>query len=60
MFEKIIVALIVLLCAFFIGRRLFRQLGGAKNTSGCGCSCSGCDSPNKQSDCCGTDDLPKE
>lgn len=38
--QHIIILLIVALCAFYVGRRLYRSLG--KSDKGCGCSCSGC------------------
>ncbi|HBI16486.1 MAG TPA: FeoB-associated Cys-rich membrane protein [Desulfobulbaceae bacterium] len=34
--------LIIALCAFFLGRRLFRGLS-KPTKSGCGCGCAGCD-----------------
>ncbi|MEJ2033159.1 MAG: FeoB-associated Cys-rich membrane protein [Deltaproteobacteria bacterium] len=42
MWQNIIIAVIVFLCALFVGRRLFRQMQGQ---SGCGCDCSGCAPP---------------
>jgi hypothetical protein len=39
MWQNIIIAVIVLACAFLIGRRFFRQFKG-QSGSGCGC-CSG-------------------
>ena len=42
MLENIIIAIIVGICAFFIGRKMYRQLKGME--SGCGGSCTECDS----------------
>ena len=39
--QNIIIILIVAVCAFFVGRRLFRSFGKTAK-SGCGCRCSGC------------------
>jgi hypothetical protein len=39
--QHIIIILIVALCAFFVGRRLFRSFDKSAK-SGCGCGCSGC------------------
>jgi hypothetical protein len=39
MWQNLIIAVIVLACAFLIGRRFFRQFKGLSG-SGCGC-CSG-------------------
>ncbi|MHB8809212.1 MAG: FeoB-associated Cys-rich membrane protein [Desulfobulbaceae bacterium] len=39
--QHFIILLVVALCAFFLGRRLYRSLGKSSQ-SGCGCSCSGC------------------
>jgi hypothetical protein len=38
MWQNILIAVIVLLCAIYVGRKLFRQ---ARGQSGCGCGCSG-------------------
>ena len=42
MAENIIILLIVLVCAVYVGRKFYRQFKGTE--SGCGCECSGCDS----------------
>ncbi|RPH39586.1 MAG: FeoB-associated Cys-rich membrane protein [Desulfobulbaceae bacterium] len=55
MWQLIIIWIIIGICAFFLGRRLYRQWRAAltpgKNVScGGGCSCcsaSGCDEPKK-------------
>jgi len=41
MWENIIIAIIILICAVYIGRRFYKNLTG--KSSGCGCSCTGCD-----------------
>jgi len=41
MWQNIIIAVIVLLCALYVGRRFYRQ---ARGKSACGCECSGCPS----------------
>ncbi|MHB8790092.1 MAG: FeoB-associated Cys-rich membrane protein [Desulfobulbaceae bacterium] len=43
--QNIIIILIVAVCTFFVGRRLFRGFGKSAKSGcgpGCGCSCSGC------------------
>lgn len=45
MVENIIILIIVCVCAFFIGRKFYRQLKG--KTPSCGCGCSGCDTPRQ-------------
>ena len=40
--QHIIILLIVALCAFFVGRRLYRSLGKSDKGCGCSCDCSGC------------------
>lgn len=42
MLENIIIAIMVAICAFFIGRKMYSQFKGT--ASGCGCSCTECDS----------------
>jgi len=54
MVQNIIIALIVLVCALYVGRKFYRQFKGTE--SGCGCECSGCDSrssiPTVKDGCC--------
>ncbi|MGV1101070.1 FeoB-associated Cys-rich membrane protein [Thiovibrio sp. JS02] len=50
MWDNILLFLIIATCAFFIGRRLHRQLSG--KSAGCG-GCTGCASPGKESGPCG-------
>lgn len=45
MVQNIIIAIIVVCCAYFIIRKFYRQLKGS--TPSCGCSCSGC-SPGQE------------
>ena len=41
--QNLLILLIVLLCAFFVGRRLYRGLGKSpKSGCGCSCDCTGC------------------
>lgn len=51
MWETVLVVLVVVVCAFFIGRRFYNQF---KGTSGCGCSCSntGCSGTEARDTCC--------
>ncbi len=58
MLENILTALIVLICAFFIGRRFYKQFTG--KSSGCSCSCTGCDSGDEKKDSCEVTDFPSE
>ncbi|MBU0662913.1 MAG: FeoB-associated Cys-rich membrane protein [Proteobacteria bacterium] len=47
MWQSLSVALILILCLFFIGRKLYRQFKIAtdpKEKMSCGCGCSGCSS----------------
>ncbi len=41
MVENVIIAIIVAWCAFYIGRKFYKQAKGGK--SSCGCGCTGCD-----------------
>ena len=43
MLENILIAIIVVAAAFFVGRR-FRNSFTGKKAGGCGCGCSGCGS----------------
>ena len=62
MVQNIIIALIVLVCALYVGRKFYRQFKGTE--SGCGCECSGCDSrmsiPTVKDGCCQGSIQPKE
>lgn len=59
MWQNIILVLIIAACAFFIGRRLVRQLTGRQ--PGCGCSCKGCNDTSASSDTCKSKaDFPKK
>ena len=45
MWETVVVVVIVSCCAFFVGRKFFRQYRSALDPSAsttCGCECSGC------------------
>jgi hypothetical protein len=48
--QTIIVLIIVAVCAFFVGRRFYRNFKKTKPGSGCGCDCSGC-GPDVTSTC---------
>jgi len=52
MWDNILLILIVAACAFFIVRRIVRQLSGKRQ--GCGCSCSGCDDKSSADGPCKT------
>ncbi len=52
MWQNIIIILIIVVCVFFIGRRIRRQLGGSK--TGCVCGCNGCDDPSAKTEGCET------
>ena len=52
MWQNIIILFIIVACMFFIGRRIRRQLSGSK--TGCGGTCSGCDSPSSKTKDCET------
>jgi hypothetical protein len=43
MIQNIIIIVILIGCAFYIGRRMYNNLRNSKTGGGCGCSCSGCD-----------------
>lgn len=59
MWQNIIIICVIVACAFFIGRRIFRQLTGRQ--SGCSCSCKGCSDSSAASDSCKvTADFPKK
>ena len=52
MWENLLIALVLLICAIFVLRRFVRQLGG-KATGGCACSCGeGCTSKSAQNGSC--------
>jgi hypothetical protein len=40
--QNLIILLIVLLCAVFVGRRLYRNFTRSDKGCGCSCDCSGC------------------
>jgi len=49
MWQYLFITLVIGLCLFFIGRKLYRQFKIATNPDeqiSCGCGCSGCSSPN--------------
>ncbi|MDG4475121.1 FeoB-associated Cys-rich membrane protein [Thiovibrio frasassiensis] len=60
MWQNIIISCIIVACAFFLGRRIFRQLTGKQ--SGCSSGCKGCNDPAAGSDSCtkAKADFPKK
>lgn len=40
--QNLLIILIVAVCVYFIGRRLYNNLKTSQSGCGCGCSCSGC------------------
>lgn len=52
MWDTILIILIVAACAFFIGRRFYRQFTGRQSGCGCGCGSGGCDGTSTPSDSC--------
>lgn len=59
MWQSIISAGIIVVCAFFLGRRLFRQLTGRH--SGCGGSCKGCNDKTADTTTCNANsDFPRK
>jgi len=50
MIQNIIITVILVACAFYIGRRLYSNLRGSNKGCGCGCSCSDC-GPDISSTC---------
>lgn len=59
MWQNVIITCVIVACAFFIGRRIFRQLTGRQ--SGCSCNCKGCNDTSAKSDNCKTNaDFPKK
>jgi len=52
MWQSLFITLVIALCLFFIGRKLYRQFKIATDPDekmGCGCGCSGCSSQNRLS-----------
>jgi hypothetical protein len=50
MWQSLFITLVIGLCLFFIGRKLYRQFKIATNPDkqiSCGCGCSGCSSPKR-------------
>lgn len=50
MVQNIIVGIIVVACIIWLGRSVYRQVKGADEGSGCGCSCTGC-GPDEHATC---------
>jgi hypothetical protein len=49
MWQSLTITFILVLCLFFIGRKIHRQFKIAtdpRNKTGCGCGCSGCSLPS--------------
>jgi hypothetical protein len=57
MWQSFAIALILILCLFFIGRRLLQQFNNTidpkKGKPGCACGCSGCSSQGNSPQDCG-------
>jgi hypothetical protein len=58
MWETIILTLIIAACAFFIGRRFYRQFTGKQ--TGCGGGCGGCGKSATSDDCSSKADFPEK
>ena len=50
MLQNIIIIVILVACAIFIGRRMYANLRNSDKGRGCGCGCSGC-GPDISSTC---------
>jgi len=50
MLQNIIIITVLIICAWFVGRRIYTNISGTKKGSGCNCGCSGCD-PDLVSTC---------
>jgi hypothetical protein len=50
MIQNSIIAIILVACALYIGRRVYNNIKGSQQGCGCGCSCSGC-GPDVVSSC---------
>lgn len=53
MWQSLTVALVLVICLFFIGRKLYKQFKIATDSNekmSCGCGCSGCSSQGRPSE----------
>ncbi|MCL7488250.1 MAG: FeoB-associated Cys-rich membrane protein [Desulfobulbaceae bacterium] len=48
--QNIIVIIILIACALYIGQRMYNNFRNSRKGGGCGCSCSGC-GPDTASTC---------
>lgn len=42
MLQNIIIIVILIACAIYIGRRMYASFRNSDKSGGCGCGCSGC------------------